>query len=510
MTQIVYRLSDFELYIREDGVLTPTIDTDDNVVELTAGHTDVWRAYQGRSLQLMSGAGGGENPFPGADRVTQLAIRAIKTVPYGSEYVEFVSILNELVGGPHRQPDPLLEGLNRIHEKLAEIQDDVLASWVTTREEHLAGVLALSSAALQTANEFIQSGAPHTQPVWAAKIATADHSSKVAVHTFAQDVERGYWLRPFSLKAIAQSGDPTNFYRGWMPHLPDRAERDWSNRVWDYRWALPALITTITTRLLVMTAFSTGTQLEHQQRCAESKRYIRLLDQIFKKRWQGLRTIDVPTAEHHKHFRTYGRFPMAAVDLYGGQYFGGIFYPNQITRSSFPPGVAPPNFVDYRMRSGDYPAWINQTVKDFAQHWWNLLFMRTGLEGLMQYINELRGICDKQWPIDPIAKIHDTIEAAFQDDEKWKIARLAASIATLVEPTDTKAGALLTTAMHRGLVEGGDRAREIVAVTVRSLSDVADEIATRADLPAPAEPAITVPQRPGADDPEDESADPAV
>ena len=74
----------------------------------------------------------------------------------------------------------------------------------------------------------------------AAELALALRDSFIAVQTFTADLEGGFWLRPNSIKAISVVGDPTSFTAGWMTWIPDRAEQFSFNRVWDYRWALPA------------------------------------------------------------------------------------------------------------------------------------------------------------------------------------------------------------------------------------------------------------------------------
>jgi hypothetical protein len=108
-------------------------------------------------------------------------------------------------------PDPLWVSLNKIHAKLNEIDDNVLATWVTEREENIAFLLSHSAAALQTANAFVKSGATRSDPEWSPKLALALRDSFVAVTTFTTSLEGGFWLRPNSIKAISTVGDPANF-----------------------------------------------------------------------------------------------------------------------------------------------------------------------------------------------------------------------------------------------------------------------------------------------------------
>jgi hypothetical protein len=267
-------------------------------------------------------------------------MEGIKLVPYvGKPAAEIMSILNEWISGD--KPDPLMESLNRIHQTLSQIHDFNLAAWVTSREDNLAFLIAHSSAALHTANAFLQSNGSHTDPVWAAKIALAERDSLLAVQTFTGNMERGYWLRPYSIAAISGAGNPTSYYDGWMPHMPDRAEVNLYNQVWDYRWALPVLVYSIVARLLVLTAVGTGSRQERRVHCAEIKGYIGFLQGVFKKRWEGLRTLTQLSAQQTNELRTRGRFPMAAVDIYSGDFIAGIYWNTGASYPFSPPSLTP-------------------------------------------------------------------------------------------------------------------------------------------------------------------------
>jgi hypothetical protein len=93
-------------------------------------------------------------------------------------------------------------------------------------------------------------------------------------------LESGLWLRPNSLKAISMYGDP----RSWMDLMPDRAELFSFNRVWDYRWALPAALYAITARLIILSVAgekSEITSLEIKRYLISPQRYLRRWSQVF-------------------------------------------------------------------------------------------------------------------------------------------------------------------------------------------------------------------------------------
>lgn len=464
-----YRIPDTDLYLRADGIFSPTVEPGETVLDLTPDILEV--AYHGRTLQRLTvlADSAGEGYFGGQkqDSYSQLGIQAIKTVPYGKEAMEFVSILNAMtVPG---KPDPIMESLNRVHETLKQIQDFNLAAWVTSREDNLAFLIAHSSAALHTASTFVQNNGSRTDPVWAAKIAIAERDSLLAVLTFTRNMEGGYWLRPYSVPAISWAGNPTDYWYGWMPHMPDRAEVNSYSQVWDYRWALPVLVYAIVARLLVLTAVGTGSRQEQILLCAEIKGYVGFLQAVFKKRWGGLRTLTQLSDQQLTNLRQMGRFPMAAVDIYGGDYIGGIYFMTGSWYPFSPPSLAPP-WLNAKSPAPLSEAEVEFNMKAFATHWWNLLYLRTGLEDLLLFICELQAICDEPWFAHTFADVHESVSQIRSDNEKRRMALLAAGLSSLSRTEDTAAGAAQTHVLYEALRAGGDRAKEIVAACVRDLT----------------------------------------
>lgn len=343
-----------------------------------------------------------------------------------------------------------------------------MGAWVSSRQENLAFLLAHSSTAIHTANAFLQNKASRNDPVWAAKIAIAERDSLLAVNTFS-DTEGGYWLRPYSLAAMSWAGDPTDTYSGWMSHMPDRAEVNHLKQVWDYRWAQPALLYAIVARLIVLKAFETGTGDERRLYCQEIKRYVKLLGTIFSKRWSGIRMLERLSDLQRYEYRSRGWVPMAAADIYGGDYIGGGFTTYKITEPGFfPPGVAPPNMDTGRTRTAEerieYNVWV------FAHHWWALLYLRTGLEELLLIISELHSICDKPWFSRAYIDVHVKLSQANKDDKARKVAFAAVALSELVPANDEVANAARTHYLYEALRTGGDQTQAILAKCVQDLS----------------------------------------
>lgn len=273
--------------------------------------------------------------------------------------IDGVILLNQWITQAHDAPDPVVQSLNRVHAALNAIDDAVLGSWLTAREENLAFLRAHSSTTLQTLAAFQESGASLDEDYWAASLALADRDSLIAVQTLTSDMHSGYWLRPYSLKAISMYGNPEWYDTGWMPHIPDRAETYSLNRVWDYRWALPATLYAISTRIVVMRLFG----YSRARFRAEVSKYNQFLVDVFRKMESGVRSLKDLSPQQIQNLNTHG-VPIAVANIYGGYYIGGLFnphfimtdpswrrYPPPLDQSSFPNNVVNTAVVLSNMRT---------------------------------------------------------------------------------------------------------------------------------------------------------------
>lgn len=282
------------------------------------------------------------------------------------------------------QPDPILWGLNKINDRLNTIDDGVLAAWVTAREDNLATIRAFSAASLITANAFLQSGASSASPEWAAKRALAERDSLVAVQTLVGDMEGGLWLRPFSTKAISQMGDPTNFFLGWMQHMSDRPEPHGFNRVWDYRWGLPATIYAVNARIIVLKAFGTNNAAIK----SEVAGYNTFIARVFQKMESGVRFVKDLNPQQLNRLGTMGELPICAVDIYGGYFFGGIFLHtfNPATFAGYP--FPPPS----PLLPGLQTDRVIHNMRLIGDYWSDFVKQAIGLPELLFYAGQLENI----------------------------------------------------------------------------------------------------------------------
>lgn len=284
-------------------------------------------------------------------------------------------------------PDPLWVSLNKIHAKLSEIDDNVLATWVTEREENIAFLLSHSTAALQTAHAFVKSGAARSDPEWAPKLALALRDSFVAVTTFTASLEGGFWLRPNSIKAISTVGDPTNFGSGWMTWIPDRAEQLSFNRVWDYRWALPAALYAITARIIVLRVAGDKSEITSQ----EINRYLDFTAKVLKKMESGIRSVgklgvDVMPNNTMSSILNAG-VPIAVADIYGGYYLGGLSHPGTLV--PFEPKAAKIPFPPFVQTFPPTLDAFSDVQNKFQEHWKNIVKERIGIGELFRVFGGL-------------------------------------------------------------------------------------------------------------------------
>lgn len=489
MNTIKFKIPDTNLYLRADGSLTPTIEPNEEVLDLTEDQSELLEVvYHGRALQQMTFLKGSSKGFGGVeDPFVDLISDVMEWFTLGIDLFEFTKKLNDWITGAHDAPDPIIESLRNLHSRLSEIKDQSLAAWVTSREENLAFLLAHSSTALNTANRFLQSKASITDPVWASKIAIADRDSEIAVHTF-WGVHGGYWLRPESLAAISLTGDPTNYYRGWMPHIPDRAEVNDFKQVWDYRWALPALLYTIIVRLTVLRAFKT---YPRAVQCEEIQKYVKILQSVFSEMLSGIRSLDqLSDLQRQRYLRT-GHIPIAAADIYSGYYFGGVYFASDFRRSRFAPGVAPSSWNVYDeppvQELPQHIDWVAYNVRMFAQHWWNLIYLRIGMDDLLLFICKLQVLCDEPWFAHLYSEVHGKIRGVSINEQARKRAFAAASLSNLVrrseeEPASTAAR---THFLYEALQTGDERAEAIVVDCIRGLSQLSDAAASAGKMEQP-------------------------
>jgi hypothetical protein len=479
MNATKFRIPGTDLYLRSDGKISPEGDPTEKAIDLTSKNARLLDVvYHGRALKQVVFLEDKKIEDPIGITIDE-AKDIIDWMGIGVAVLEFTEKLNKWIVGANDAPDPIMESLRRIHDTLSQIQDFALGAWVSSREDNLAFLLAHSSTAIQTANAFLQSKASRNDPVWAAKIAIAERDSLLAVNTFS-DTQRGYWLRPESIAAISWAGNPTDYYQGWMPHIPDRAEVSQFRQVWDYRWAQPALVYTFVARLVVLKAFGTGSAAEVHLRCQEIKGYVKLLGSVFSKRWSGIRTLKRLSDLQHNDYLNRGRFPMVAVDIYGGDYIGGIFFASNI-KPSFgggklaPPGIAAPNMDSYLKPTRPVDlVWVDKNVSAFADWWWSVLYLRTGLEDLLLIISQLEAVCDQPWFARAYIDVRTKISFAKRDEEARKDALVAVALSAVIPTGDEEKNAARTHFLYEALRTRGEHAQAIVEKCVRDLTHLTE------------------------------------
>ena len=486
MGSLKFRIPNTRLYLSADGLVSAKVEPGDEVISVTKENSSPFRtAYLGSAIQNIAS---GLNSTDSRDHDTADGIDLGDILNFAGliglfgDSLEYAKQLNDWITGAEEAPDPVMEALDRLHQDLSRIQEFNLAAWVTARGDNMAFLQAHSSSALQTANAFLQSKASRTDPVWAAKIAIADRDSLLAVDTFAGNIEQGFWLRPYSIAAISWAGDPTDYYHGWMPHIPDRAEVNHFQQVWDYRWALPVLCYAVVVRIAVLKAFDTGTTAERRLFCAEIRRYVKIFQRIFTKIWSGIRTLEHWSDLQRNEYLLTGRIPLVAADIYGGYYLGGIYFASGLRFSRFPEGLAPPRMIENPTRIGE----IESDILTFARHWWNVIYLRIGLEDLLLLISELQSLCQGPWFSKFLSDLGQEARHVEKPGTKTRTAAVLAAHLASASGDGTRSETLaLTKSLYETLRGGRKDARAIVTRCVRDLSQLA---AAAADTPRPKTP----------------------
>ena len=119
-------------------------------------------------------------------------------------------------------------------------------------------------------------------------------------------------------------------------------------------------------------------------------------------------------------------------------------------------------------------------MRAFARHWWNLLYLRTGLEDLLLFISELDAICDKPWFSSVFSDVQRKVRLVKTDDKARKDALVAAALSDFLPAGDEAANASRTHYLYEALNGNSDEAQKIIANSVRELYNlVENEYVTR-------------------------------
>ncbi|XKJ34521.1 hypothetical protein RIU97_02630 [Streptomyces sp. 147326] len=443
MCALIYRVSDMQMFLREDGIFSSGPNDGDEVIDLSEAPDLLGVEYVGSHIRQLAQFRSGGLPY--YEEPSYKALKeASDLVTFGSSLFELFTELNNWLSHAPPPKDPALVLLAQLNAKMQAIEDFQLASWVTSREQHLATLRAYSHTAIVAAREYAEvwwnwhgDGEPLDEPYWANVIHSALHDSALAVSELMQPAS---WMRPQSLAAISNKGDPTPYPKGWMTNLPDRAEADGLFRVWDYRWALPALTYAIAARIIALKArYSPGALPGIPAVAAELEGYAQYLGEIWKRMNAGIRRgLSYATWPHRQYsdFVNNGWVPAFVVDLNGGEWVGGVaFWPDLDNRNlwwwngQLPPTEYIPSGVGLGTEQ-----WVAKFVT-LIQHWgFGHLQEATGMGELMMFIGDIWNLHDGYYRSAPFNTWQRSIDDITSDEDLRKDAITAAFLSD-VDPT---------------------------------------------------------------------------
>jgi hypothetical protein len=438
MCATLYRFADTPIYLREDGTFARDGSEGDRILDLSEAPESVGVAYIGNHILRLAEFRSSGVPY--YDEPSYKAMKeAVELVGMGVDLVGLAHSLHQWLSGDAPKQDPVMHHLAQLHAEMQKIQDFQLASWVSSREESLAALDAYSFAAIHTVNDLLQtalgargSTVPQLleKPLWASRMALAENQSLLAVRQLMKD--KPYWMRPYSLAAISVEGDPTLYYTGWQQHIPDRASVDGFKQVWDHRWAFPALLYAISSRVTVLKAYY-GVDLEltpsaHQ----EIKSYISYLSDLWLKMYSGIRQLkfdSYSTAQITK-LRSQGHVPVFAVDINGGRFIGGISFLGYFDKPKSWLWTGPLPTADLTMSNGyseaDAKAWVDR-ISNWA---YGYIANAIGLTELLRFASELHVLIDPSRK-QPFRNWQRTVDDMLSDERYLRAALMAAHIAEL-------------------------------------------------------------------------------
>lgn len=344
---------DPKLILRSDGVLTrpnPDIqarEPEENELAdalMSAGGIAVdtlSHAVQGRSDDIAFHA------RISADVVWKFQ-QVCEKIPMFGEWIEFANAVVELMGFDLAE-DPVLRQVKvldrRLHDFFISVDQSIYASWSATRLAMLSEIQAHTSAARETIGSIIQAGSNLSDPLTIARLAQADRDSLFAVQTFTNDIDSGYWLRPYHDRAA--------YVEQWGNWFDDRPPVRGDGLVWDPRGVVPTLSYAISIRVIVLKAVHGANTRNY---CQEVNRLVQFLLSV-QLRWgdQGLRRkLTLTNAELHLWggFTTVP-FYAGAVDVWTGTYHRiqvdyeawNLSYALGFTTTPVAPHIQPSEFI---------------------------------------------------------------------------------------------------------------------------------------------------------------------
>jgi hypothetical protein len=440
-----YRIPTTGLYLETDGTLVPKPQAGATVVNATEAVTaKLTAAYVGKGLQIMSNTGGNapsggktKNPLKALGDATEGIVLVGDAVALGLWFAEFM-------GQMPAKKDPVIAELEQLHAELNAIDDLVLGAWTTSRGDQLAILRAHAATPLQIAQEYVAENSPQTAE-WASKIGQADFASRFAVNVFKESgLDEGFWLRPFSLKAMGLSQDaamgPGSPNPTWAHFHPDRVQiiTNPGKPVWDYRFALPATVYAMVSRLAVIKAIAPRSLQRGKAGCREILGYVRFLPAVVKRIQDGMWEITgLPTDEWSRFlFGWRGQAPVAAAQMHSGYGFARVIYAYEWEHlrpsdpALWPPGLVEPFNLEYRTFDEKWQV-ASENVRKVGAHWWHLIWRDIGMIEMCRIISDLERACTPRVFSHWVSNAQKKLITASTDETSRSAASVASGLAQL-------------------------------------------------------------------------------
>jgi hypothetical protein len=470
----IYKTPTPDFYLRADGLPLSKLAPGEIALDPTPDvGPQLASAFVGGALQLASTDE--VNLIDYGGDIFGWSLETREALKLGAEFLDTVVLVYDAfelglkiaqwMGGSEEEADPIITLLTRIDARLRQIEDTTLKTWASLREDNLTDLRALSTSALRTAQEYLEAGRPKNDPVKAARAALADRDSLVAVQTFtSKGVHGGYWLRPDSLRLTSTHGR-TNY--GWMDWMPDRPESSAHGQVWDYRWALPAMMYAVVVRVAVLKAVSPESLGEGRAGSREIRRYASFLRAVSAKMQEGIRVIDTLSERTRSEYGTYGRAPVAAIDIHSGHGYFRLFYGTWSNVGGTHPWISNLDPV---------PALADGTLEDnvrrLARYWWGHVWHDIGMPELCTLIADLDSSSqDRPWSI-VVREVGMTVRSARAHTGERVKAQGASALAALTATGDAAVDAARTFHLYEALRDGSDEAQVIVRRCVDDLTRI--------------------------------------
>ena len=482
MAEPTYRIPGTGLYLEPDGRVAPKPREAAAVVDATEEMArQLTAAYVGKGLQIMSNTGGVSPSGDSTAESLKHLGEGLETVVLIGDIAEMAIGLAKFMGAFAPQKDSALVMLEQIDSRLDAIDDAVLATWAASRDDQLALLRGKAATALSAAQKYLELNRPQ-DTFWQSRMALADRDSEEAVKVYTESgIDGGFWKRPFSLQAMGIS--PNAVHLSWLQFHPERDQILASSRlkhVWDYRFALPALVYAVIARIAVLRAVRPQSLQHGEAGCREIEGYARFLREVVARIQGGIWNLNALAADEGSRFAFlwHGRAPVAAAQMHSGYGLMRVVYAYEWEfLHPSDPALWPSGLREAHTMPNHAAAFaqVDKNIAAVGSHWWHLIWRDIGMVEMCKILSDIDAACTQPIFSRWIGGAQERLIRASSDATSRSAASMATGLVRLTSEGDAALDSARTFNVFEALRRDDDKVREVLLRTAAELTALSSE-----------------------------------